>query len=62
MGLLQFAKTMTVLWHAANQDDPYAEWYLLKTYQCLTQAKATLKAIEAQLLPYFNEARGMDNR
>ncbi len=59
MGLVQFARMMTMLSKAASQEDPYAEWYLLKTYQALFDAKKELKAIELKLAGYFDPVRGV---
>jgi len=60
MGLLQFAKVMSILWKAARQDDPYAEWYLLKVYQALHEAREKLKGMEKQLEPLLNQIRGIE--
>lgn len=35
INLLQFGARMTELWDAAERDDPYADWYLLKVYDAL---------------------------
>jgi integrating conjugative element protein (TIGR03761 family) len=60
MGLLQFAKVMTALWNAASQDDPYAEWFLLKTYQNLISAREQLNAFEEILSPLLKNLRGIE--
>ena len=39
VGLLQFAALMTTIWDAAEKDDPYADWYLLKTYDAIIQLR-----------------------
>ena len=59
MGLLQFSTVIVNLWNAAKNDDPYADWYLLKTYQSLFEARENLKLIETQLMPYLNNLRGI---
>ena len=59
MGLLQFAKVMNDLWNATSADDPYAEWYLLKTYQYLTEASEKIKSFENTLSPILNNLRGI---
>lgn len=33
IGLLQFSSQMATIWDAASNDDPYADWYLLKIYE-----------------------------
>jgi len=60
MGLLQFAKVMSILWQAVKQDDPYAEWYLLKTYQAIHEAREKLKVIEKLLESSLNQIRGIE--
>lgn len=60
MGLLQFARVVSALWDAARKDDPYAEWYLLKTYQALFDARKQIKAMEEVLATYFNTIRGVE--
>ncbi len=59
MGLLQFARIMALVFRAAREDDPYAEWYLLKTYQALFDVNQKLKSIELQLTEYFKNLRGV---
>jgi integrating conjugative element protein (TIGR03761 family) len=59
LGLLQFAKTMTTVWYAARQGDPYAEWYLLKTYDALFYAREKIKQAEQKLEQYFADSRGI---
>lgn len=58
MGLLQFATLMSELWKASKADDPYAEQYLLKTYDALEEAKSKLKEQEAILQQQLNNLRG----
>lgn len=60
MGLLQFAKTISELWRAAKEDDPYAEWYLLKTYQALYDARSQLKAMEDAIAASLGNLRGIE--
>jgi integrating conjugative element protein (TIGR03761 family) len=62
MGLLQFAKTISALWQAAKEDDPYAEWYLLKTYQALFDARNHLKSMEDVISNCLNTLRGVEVR
>jgi integrating conjugative element protein (TIGR03761 family) len=60
MGLLQFAKLMTTLWKSSKHDDPYAEWYLLKTYESLQNARDKLKHYEITLQQQLNNLRGFE--
>jgi integrating conjugative element protein (TIGR03761 family) len=60
MGLLQFAKVMTALWNAYSEDDPYAELYILKTYQNLMEAREKIKSFESVLNPMLSNLRGIE--
>lgn len=60
MGLLQFAKLTSTIWKAANQDDPYADWILYKTYQALLDATEKIKALEVQFSQQLSEIRGIE--
>jgi integrating conjugative element protein (TIGR03761 family) len=42
--LLSFGKKMTSIWDAAKQDDPYADWMLLKVYDALIQLRNELNS------------------
>lgn len=59
-GLTQFAKLMSILWHAAKEGDPYAEWYLLKTHDEIYSVKEGFKAIEAYLDGRLQQLRGIE--
>lgn len=60
MGLLQFAKTMSVIWKAFKQDDPYAEWHLLKTYEAIEESRMKLKVHESNLQQQIDSLRGIE--
>jgi len=60
MGLLQFASAITILWKSSKQDDPYAEWYLLKIYDALQEAKNKLKHLELKLTEQLSQLRGFE--
>lgn len=60
MGLLQFAKLTSTLWKAANQDDPYADWILLKTYQAIIEAQDKIKSLEIELHQQLAQIRGIE--
>jgi len=60
MGLLQFAKLMQSLWQAAKEDDPYAEWYLMRTYEQITLLKEEVKNAEIMCQKKFDQLRGLE--
>jgi len=45
VGLLYFGQQMSRIWDAAEQDDPYADWYLLKIYDAIIKARQQLTAV-----------------
>ena len=49
VGLLRFAKHMRLLWSAAAQDDPYADWRLLQIETALTEARTALARERAEV-------------
>src|SRR5579871_6905809 len=60
MGLLQFAKATSTLWKAAQADDPFADWVLLKTHQALLDAKQKIALNESQLAAKLQNLRGIE--
>ena len=42
VGLIRFGWKMNLLWHAAKADDPYADWFLLRTHDVLQQVNKDL--------------------
>jgi integrating conjugative element protein (TIGR03761 family) len=49
VGLLRFAKHMRLLWMAAAQDDPYADWRLLQIETALIEARTALAHERAEV-------------
>ena len=58
MGLVQFAHLMNVLFKAYREDDPYAEWYLKKTYDAMEAVKEKLEKIEKAIDAQITSIRG----
>jgi len=40
VGLVGFADRLRLIWQAARNDDPYADWWLIKIHETLDQARA----------------------
>jgi integrating conjugative element protein (TIGR03761 family) len=59
IGLIQFSASVAKIYFACKEDDPYAEWYLLKIYNALFEAIDQIKKMEKQLSPYFLNQRGI---
>ena len=49
ISVLQFGAQMTKIWDAAEQDDPYADWYLLKVYDAIHSCR---EALNESILSY----------
>lgn len=53
IGLVGFADRLRVIWQAARNDDPYADWWLVKVHEALERVRDLLKneqtALDAQL-------------
>ena len=43
IGLFGFAERLRGIWQGARQDDPYADWWLLKTHDALVAAEQVLQ-------------------
>ncbi|MEW8024879.1 MAG: PFL_4669 family integrating conjugative element protein [Candidatus Thiodiazotropha sp.] len=39
IGLVGFADRLRMIWQAARDDDPYADWWLIKVHEALDQAR-----------------------
>ncbi len=59
LGLVQFASIMTKISKAGREDDPYADWYLLKAYQALFDVREKIKSIELTLAQHLDNLRGV---
>jgi len=42
VGLVGFADRLRIIWQAARDDDPYADWWLIKIHEALEQARHSL--------------------
>ncbi len=62
IGLVQFCVMIAKMYAACRMDDPYADWYLMKTYKALTEAIDKINEIEKELTPYFTKTRGIKLR
>lgn len=60
MGLLQFAKMTHDLYAATKQDDPYAEWYLMKCYENIHDLHDKIKSIKAHCKSKLEELHGFE--
>ncbi len=49
IGLFGFAERLRGIWQGARQDDPYADWWLLKIHDALAAAEQVIRAEQATL-------------
>ena len=49
IGLVGFADRLRVIWQAARNDDPYADWWLVKVHEALERARDLVKHEQAAL-------------
>jgi len=61
-GLLRFAARMNAIWAAARMDDPFADWYLEKTYQAIESARMEIGDLHRMLAAHFHheKKKGVD--
>ena len=48
VGLLRFTNALFLIWEAASEDDPYADYYLWRVHNMITSLSQNLKAIMQQ--------------
>ena len=49
IGLVGFADRLRVIWQAARNDDPYADWWLVKVHEALERVRDLVKNEQAVL-------------
>ena len=59
IGLLRFAKLTYVLWLAAKNDDPYAEWRLMELYEHMTTLREEIQKLEERCQQRLSQLRGL---
>ena len=50
IGLIGFADRLRLIWQAARQDDPYADWWLIQVHEAITAIASVLEQQQAQLI------------
>ncbi len=59
IGLMQFTQFVQVLWKAFEEEDPYAEWQLLKIYEAAQSLKIKMQKQEILLRKQIRSLRGI---
>jgi len=56
-GLLRFAARMNIIWVAARADDPFADWFLEKTYHAIESARMEIGDLHRILAAHFQHGK-----
>jgi integrating conjugative element protein (TIGR03761 family) len=49
IGLIGFADRLRVIWQAVRNDDPYADWWLIKIHAAIEQARTFVRRSHAEI-------------
>lgn len=49
VGLAAFADRLRVIWQAARNDDPYADWWLIKIHEAIEEREALFRRLRQEL-------------
>jgi len=49
IGLGLFADRLRLIWQAARNDDPYADWWLIKVHEAITEREALFQRLQRDL-------------
>jgi len=60
MGLMQFSKVVQSLWQSSKNDDPYADWYLMKTQEQMLALREQLNKTEKHCQEKLAKLRGVE--
>lgn len=58
IGLVGFADQLKLLWQAARQDDPYADWWLIKVEQGVADCRRYLHTLFDEYAPLLTAQQG----
>ena len=59
-GLVGFANQLRMIWQAARNDDPYADWWLIKVHEALDSARQLIKQRQTELDARFDQMTAME--
>ncbi|MCP4430254.1 MAG: DUF1845 domain-containing protein, partial [Gammaproteobacteria bacterium] len=49
IGLVGFADRLRLIWQAARNDDPYADWWLIRIHEAIEQARALVNRSQSKI-------------
>jgi integrating conjugative element protein (TIGR03761 family) len=59
-GLVGFAHQLRVIWQAARNDDPYADWWLIKVHETLDSARELVNKRQTEVDVLLDQMTAMD--
>ncbi len=59
-GLVGFANQLRAIWQGARNDDPYADWWLIKVHETLESAGELVRKRQTELEALFDQMTAMD--
>jgi integrating conjugative element protein (TIGR03761 family) len=59
-GLVGFANQLRVIWQAARNDDPYADWWLIKVHETLDGARELINKRQTEVDARLDQMTAMD--
>ncbi len=60
VGLVGFAIRLRVIWHGARDDDPYADWWLIKVHEAIVATGDELRSRKQQLIESLEQMNALD--
>ena len=60
IGLIGFADRLRVIWQAARNDDPYADWWLIKVHEAIEVTRTTIDRQQADLVNQLEQMTAME--
>jgi integrating conjugative element protein (TIGR03761 family) len=60
IGLVGFANRLRVIWQAARNDDPYADWWLIKVHEVIEVTRTYLGHQQADLVKQLEQMPAME--
>lgn len=60
IGLVGFADRLRMIWQAARDDDPYADWWLLKVHEAIEHARQMIFTQQQQLDTQLEQLTAME--
>lgn len=59
IGLVGFSDRLRLIWQAAEEDDPYADWWLIKIHEGLSVAEARIEKEMSQMQTILKSTRSL---